>query len=420
MKALLLAAGRSRRVKPVEDKNFLRFCGKFLIEHQLQALSRAGFKEVIVVGGAHNLERLRAVCGEATVVEQKDLEAGMAGAVLAARDHLGNDPVAIISGNDVVDESAYAALFAALDSNADSVLLAKEVSEYFPGGYLRVDAENRVLDIVEKPGAGNEPSNLVNIVLHGHRNPAALFSTLDQAHSDRDDRYEAALNGLIKSGAVVRAVPYNGFWSAIKFPWHVLAVARYFLEKMPTAAAIDPSAVVEEGARLVGNVSLAANVRVMAGATLVGPAYIGRDSVVATNALVRESTVGEKCVVGYSTEVARSILGDDVWTHSNYLGDSVIGDDVTFGAGTVTGNLRLDAASVPVGVGEEKVDSGMAKLGLLTGDHIRVGINVSFMPGIKIGSHSVVGAGVTVNADIPEKSYARGTVTLEISPNRNA
>ncbi len=437
MKVILLAAGRSRRVKPVEDKNFVRFCGKFLIHHQIDALTQAGFKDVVVVGGAHNLERLEKFARDMgalnkgltiTVVEQKDLDAGMAGAVLAARPHLKKDePVLIVSTNDVVDPEAYELLFDAAKNHlansdsAEAYLLGKTVDEYFPGGYLQVDKENRIERIVEKPGAGNEPSHLVNLVLHLHRDPETLCNALLATQTDRDDRYEVALDTLIKQGHRIQAIPYNGYWQAIKFPWHVFPVAHYFFEKshkyVEGKATLAASAVVEEGARIVGDVIIDEGAKIMGGATVVGPAYIGKNSIVATNALVRGSFLGERCVIGFSTEIARSILGDDVWTHSNYIGDSIIGDNVSFGAGCVTGNLRFDEKNIAVAIGKGKVDSGINKLGLITGNNIRAGINASFMPGIKIGSNSLIGAGTVIAQDIEAGSYARGEVTLKISPN---
>lgn len=437
MKTILLAAGRSRRVKPIKDKNFLRFCGKFLIHHQIDALVQAGFNDLILVGGAHNLERLKQFSSELknesknhhenltiAVVEQVDLGAGMAGAVLAARPHVKKEePILIVSTNDVVDPEAYQLLFdAAKKPEVDSVILGKTVEEYFPGGYLQIDKKNRLSGIVEKPGAGNEPSNLVNLVLHLHKKSHALFDALESAQSDRDDRYEVALDSLIKDGHRMMAVPYSGYWQAIKFPWHVFPVARYFFEKSPKRIAgganIAATAVVEEGAHIKGEVIIEEGAKIMAGATVVGPAYIGKNSVVGTNALVREAYLGERCVVGFSTEVARSVLGDDVWTHSNYIGDSVIGDNVSFGAGTVTGNLRFDEKAIDVTIGKGKVSSGMNKLGLFTGNNIRVGINTSFMPGIKVGSNSLIGPGILVKQDIEEGSYVRGEVTLKVSPNK--
>jgi len=60
----------------------------------------------------------------------------------------------------------------------------------------------------------------------------------------------------------------------------------------------------------------------------------------------------------------------------------------------------------------------MNKFGLITGKNIRAGINTSFMPGIKIGSNSMIGAGIIVPYDIPENSFVKGKIELEIKPNK--
>jgi UDP-N-acetylglucosamine diphosphorylase / glucose-1-phosphate thymidylyltransferase / UDP-N-acetylgalactosamine diphosphorylase / glucosamine-1-phosphate N-acetyltransferase / galactosamine-1-phosphate N-acetyltransferase len=421
MKVILLAAGRSQRVKPVEDKNFLRFAGKYLIERQVESLTSAGFKEILIIGGAHNLEKLENFAANrsgVSVVEQEDLEAGMAGAVISAKPHLECDePILIVSSNDVVEKSAYELVFdAAQNDYFESCILGKKVTEYFPGGYLEVNSQWEIKSIIEKPGKGNEPSDLVNLVLHLHKNTEALFRYLEEAKSQKDDLYEVALDKMIKSGIKMQAIPYDGYWQAIKYPWHIIEVAKHFFRTSPVHIA--KTAQIDENAIISGDVYIDEGAKIFAGATINGPAYIGKNCVIATNALVRDSYLGEGCVVGFSTEVARSVLGDDVWTHSNYIGDSIIGNNVSFGAGSVTGNLRFDEGNVHVQVKEEKMDSGTAKLGLITGDSIRVGVNTSFMPGIKIGSHSLIGAGLVINQDIPEKSFATGKIELTVKPNK--
>jgi UDP-N-acetylglucosamine diphosphorylase / glucose-1-phosphate thymidylyltransferase / UDP-N-acetylgalactosamine diphosphorylase / glucosamine-1-phosphate N-acetyltransferase / galactosamine-1-phosphate N-acetyltransferase len=417
MKVLLLAAGRSRRVKPIEDKNFLRFCGKQLIHHQVDALRGGGFDDFVIIGGAHNLERLNAFAEKMVaehenlriqVVEQEDLDAGMAGAILSTRNAVvDNEPILIVSSNDVVEQEAYRLIFdAAQNDYFESCILGKRVTEYFPGGYLEVDAQWQIKSMIEKPGEGNEPSDLVNLVLHLHKNPERLFNYLEESTSSKDDLYEVALDKMMKSGVKMQAIPYEGYWQAIKYPWHVMEVAKHYFDKMPHH--IDPAATIEEGATIKGEVVIEEGAKIFAGATIVGPAYIGKNCVIATNSLVRESYLGEGCVIGYTTEVARSFLGDDVWTHSNYLGDSVIGSNVSFGAGTNTGNLRFDEKNISITIDEERVDSGCNKLGIITGDDIRVGINTSFMPGIKIGGNSLIGASIMIGKNIPKGSFVTG------------
>lgn len=405
MKVLLLAAGRSKRAKPIEDKNFLRFCGKYLVKHQLEALKSAGFNDILIAGGSHNLEKLSKVAEPygAKVIEQKNLEEGMAGAILAAESEINNEDLFIVSGNDVVDDEAYELMMQSSKSDADSYLLASEVKEYFPGGYIKSDGD-KITGIIEKPPEGEEPSNLVNLVLHIHKNPKELFTALKEVSSNKDDRYEQALDKLMKKRNF-RAVRYQGFWQPLKFPQHVLVLNRHFLSKIKRR--IDPAARIADSAVIKGDVVIEAGAKIFENAVIQGPAYIGKDSVVGNNALIRESSIGKRSVAGYNTEVARSYVGDDVWFHSNYIGDSVIGNNCGFGAGAICANLRLD----------EKGE----KIGAILGENIRVGVNTSLMPGVKVGSNTMITAGLVIPHDIDAgKFVSGGKIELKIEENRAA
>lgn len=433
MKVLLLAAGRSIRMQPIADKNFLKFLGKPLIEHQIEALKRASFSDICIVGGAHNLAALQTFAKmhtsskiKITVVEQEKLELGMAGAILASAKWISDAPFVVMSSNDVLDESAYR-LFEKNLKKDEGLLLAYTVKKYFPGGYLKIGGDGVIKEIVEKPKEGNEPSDLVNIVMHYHPDSRALIDVLKGISSDRDDRYERALQTLFDKKIVYRALPFSGFWQSVKYPWHVLSLMNYYLGDHPTlrGEGREPGTAEErknvdiaKSAVIKGNVYLGKGVKLMDNAVITGPAFIGENTVIATGALVRGSHVGANCVIGFGSEVARSYLGDNVWTHTNYIGDSVIGNNVSFGAGTVTGNLRFDEGNVLVNIREEKIDSGTNKLGLIVGDNIRTGINSSFMPGVKIGSNSCIGAGLVISQDIPENSFITGEWKLKRHENR--
>lgn len=409
MKTLLLAAGRSRRVKPIEDKNFLKFFGFTLIEHQLMRLVCAGFKDILLVGGAHNLARLEEVAQKQreqdseltiTVLEQKNLDEGMAGALLTVEEAVGNEDLFVVSSNDVVDVSAYSAMQTASQTEGDSFLLAYAVKEYFPGGYLKTEGE-RILSIVEKPEPGTEPSNLVNIVLHLHKKPKALFEELKKTHSEKDDRYETALASLMAERHF-KAVPYEGHWQPIKHPWHVLDLMMHSFKTLKTA--IHSSVQIAETAVIKGDVVIEEGVKIFDHATVVGPAYIGKNSVVANNALVRESMIGDNCVVGFSSEVARSFIGDDCWFHSNYVGDTVMGNNVSFGAGALCANLRLDEKEITSG----GVQSRRNKLGPILGSDIRVGVQTSLMPGVRVGSNTMITSGLVIAEDIEAGKFVSG------------
>ena len=412
MKTLVLAAGRSRRIKPIEDKNFLKFAGKTLLEHQLDTLQRVGLTDIILAGGAHNLAQLQEIAEiyKAQVVEQKNLDEGMAGAVLAAQDLVGDEALLIFSSNDVLAQSAFESIQLASQSEADAYLLAYRVQDYFPGGYLKVDGK-RITGIVEKPIPGEEPSDLINLVLHLHKKPQALFQALQKVSTDRDDRYEVALDTLMKN-QVFEAVPYEGYWQALKFPWHILALMQFSLKM--SGARIHPSAQIAETALIKGDVVIEEGAKIMDHAVVQGPAYIGKNTIVANNALVRESMIGANSVVGFGTEVARSYIGEKCWFHSNYVGDTVMGDNCSFGAGAVCANLRLDEKEITSG-GQP---SGRTKLGPILGENIRIGVNTSLMPGIRIGSNSMIASGLTLAQDLDPGSFVTGKTELVIKENR--
>lgn len=347
----------------------------------------------------------------------------MAGALMSCQKHLGHEPFLVVSANDVVEPEAYKGILeAAKDKRIDGFLIGKKVESYFPGGYLKIANSGLLKGIFEKPGAGNEPSDMVNLVIHFHRDPKKLLEALKKSNSSRDDRYEVALDRLIKEGAHIKVVPYKGFWQAVKYPWHVLRLMNHFIERnkdvFPKGRGSKKVEIAQTATIRGENVHLEDGVQILDNAIVIGPAYIGRNTIIASNAMVRASHIGADCVIGFGSEVARSYVGNEVWTHSNYIGDSIIGNDVSFGAGTVTGNLRLDEKNIHVTVNGEKLDSQVNKLGLITGNHVRCGINTSFMPGVKVGNNCFIGAGIVISQNIEDNTYVYGKTELVMKENK--
>jgi bifunctional UDP-N-acetylglucosamine pyrophosphorylase/glucosamine-1-phosphate N-acetyltransferase len=404
MQVILLAAGQSTRLDPISDKNTLEFSGKALIEHQVMTLKKARMRDIVVVANQYNQEKIRRILKSyknVAVTEQKDLEAGQAGGVLAGAKLIKHKNVLVMSTNDVFDESLFEAIIiTSKTKGVDGVVAGKKMNEYFPGGYLKFGKNEFITDIIEKPGAGKEPSKFVNLICHIYNDFPTFINHLKTAKTKKDDRYEVALDNYIKKGkAKILIHKYEGYWQAVKYPWHILRLMNHFLGSQKPHIA--KSAQIAKSAIIEGNVLIQNKVKVLHNAVIQGPAFIGEGTVIANNALVRESMVGKNCVVGFATEVARSYLNHDVWMHSNYIGDSIIDHNVSFGAGTVLGNLRFDEANVKVSINKDRMDSGMNKLGAIIGSGVRMGINSSTNPGVKIGRDSFVGGAVLVERDIP-------------------
>jgi NDP-sugar pyrophosphorylase family protein len=422
IKVVLMCGGIGKRMSPLTiDKALLQFLGKPLILHQLNSAKEAGINQFIVITNPENNADV-----QAAVSGMKDAEIdfaiqkqplGMADAVLTASELIKECPFILVSSNDLFEPSAYRKLLDEYEQSQDYAVYisARQVQSYFPGGYLVVNKHDDINHIIEKPPRGKEPSNLINIVLHLHAQPEKLLHYLSSTSSTADDIYERALDKMISDGQKIKAVPYNGYWKAIKYPWHILETMDYFYQQLTRY--ISPKARVSEKATIEGNVIIEANARVLEGAVVRGPSYIGRNTVIGNGALVRDSFIGNDCVIGYSTETKHSYIGNTCWFHSNYIGDSVIEDDCSFGAGAVTANFRLDEATIKVRVGNDKVDTGTDKLGAFIGRGCRIGIHASLMPGVRIGAHSFIGANIYLNEDVAANNKVIAEANYHIMSN---
>jgi bifunctional UDP-N-acetylglucosamine pyrophosphorylase/glucosamine-1-phosphate N-acetyltransferase len=417
MKAILLLAGQSKRFWPLQEKTLFPICGTTLLDYQVSQLQKAGFKDILLVGGRHNLMLACIKYPKFEAVEQENLDLGMQGALLSALPLCKDQPVMIVSGNDVIDHEGYTAVLKeGKKKDVDGALLAYKVENYFPGGYLTVQ-DGKITGIVEKPGEGNEPSDYVNIVAHYHADTSMLLKELKHTKSARDDAYEVALQSLFEKG-IYRAAPYMGIWQAVKYPWHLLQVLPILLQSI-TKTKIHKSAQIHKSAVIDGPVTIEEGVKVLPHATVKGPCVIGAHTTIGNNCLVRGSSIGKHCVIGYNTEVKSSVLADHVWTHSTYLGDSIIADNVAFGAGCTTGNFRLDEGEITSMHDGKQINTGFTKLGAIIGAHCRVGIQVGTNPGVKIGRDSFIVGGTFVMEDIPSESFVRmKDGTMKATPNK--
>jgi len=392
-----------------EDKFLLDFLEKPLLEHQIKLACEAGLSQFVVIGNPENIAKIEQITkkipGIKVDLALQKKSSGIADALKSAEPFL-HGQLLVINPNDVFSSPAYTKIITEAEkATASSYILGYQVQKYFPGGYLQVNSQHELLHIVEKPNPGEEPSNLVNILIHCHNNPDELLRYIETVRTTKDDVYECALDNMVKAGRKVKVIPYNDFWAPIKYPWHIFKVMEYFMDNAQPYIA--SSARISEKANIEGKVILSDNVKVLENAVIRGPAYIGANSIIGNNALVRDySHIGSNSVIGYSTEVKHSYIGDDCWFHSNYIGDSIVDDNCSLGAGTVLANFRLDEGNIQIKVSGSLIDTGYDKLGAIIGRGCRIGVNSSLMPGVRVGPDSFEGPHVCLRQDLGANKMA--------------
>ena len=171
-----------------------------------------------------------------------------------------------------------------------------------------------------------------------------------------------------------------------EYPWEVLPRIHDFILELGKRL---PEEIYEKRGE---DIWVAKNAKVAPTACLNGPLIIDEEAEIRHCAFVRgNAIVGKGAVVGNSTELKNVVLFNKVQVpHYNYVGDSVLGFKSHMGAGSITSNVKSDKTLVVVKNGEEKIETGLKKMGAMLGDHVEVGCNSVLNPGTVIGRNSNV------------------------------
>ncbi len=206
-------------------------------------------------------------------------------------------------------------------------------------------------------------------------------------------------------------------WFDVGRPWDLLDANVWALKHMKP----EILGTVEQGAHLIGPVYVAESARIRSGAYIEGPVFIDEDADVGPNCFIRSGTsLGKKTHVGNAVEIKNCLVMDGTKIgHLSYVGDSVIGENCNFGAGTITANLRFDDGKIKMTIKDQIVDTGRRKLGVVLGDNVKTGIKASFMPGVKVGANTWVGANFMVTRDLPADVVAMLKQEEEIKPKKS-
>jgi UDP-N-acetylglucosamine diphosphorylase/glucosamine-1-phosphate N-acetyltransferase len=121
---------------------------------------------------------------------------------------------------------------------------------------------------------------------------------------------------------------------------------------------------------------------------LVGPCYIGDDSIVG-GGRIGATSVGEHCRV--HGELSNTVfLGHANKSHDGFVGHSYLGRWTNLGASTVTSNLKNTYGPVALWSPQGMRDTGQQFLGTFVGDHAKTAI------GTRLTTGGIVGAGANV------------------------
>ncbi len=369
MQALILAAGKGERLRPLTEavpKVMLPVANKPLLRHNMEKLKGLVDEIILVVG--YREDTIKDYFGSEfdginiTYVTQKE-QLGTGHAVKQA-EHLINGRFLLMMGDNLYQRKDIEKCL-----KHDLSILTRSVDNPRIFGVCTVE-DGLLKDITEKPDRPS--SNMVNAALYVLDKRILEYGTKKTKRGE----YEIvdAITDIAQKSKVY-AIETDDC-EFITYPWDLLRVNQSIVEK--TGPVIDRNAKISREAKVEG------------------PVVIGKNAEL-KNCVVRPySVIGDGAVIGNFVEIKNSIIMENTKIpHLSYIGDSVIGRNCNLGAGTKIANLRFDDGNVKVNVKGRKVDSGRRKLGCFMGDNVKTGINVSILPGAAIKSGTCLEPGKT-------------------------
>lgn len=412
MKAVLLVAAPSDNARffPLahnRTKHMMPVAGRPLLERSILELKEAGVDEILLVVG-YQKEVLKDYFKDGSVlsvkihfIDQDFIEGKGTGiATSFAKNFAGNDPFLLIYGDLQYDAKTIRDIIRAFQQNdPDAMLALSRVDDPSQFGIVELDDRGLVTRILEKPEPGQSESDLANAGIYVFKN--VIFDAIARTEVSSRDEIELtdSIQILINDGRKVVGYDLDGaWWRDIGRAHDLLDANAHYFTKIKKLIKGN----IERNVQIKGEVYIGANTIVRSGTYIEGPVYIGYDCEIGPNAYLRPNTyIGDRCRIGNACEIKASIImaGTKI-SHLSYVGDSVIGENVNFGAATIAANLRLDHKQVALREQGALIPTGLRKLGVLCGDNVNVGCNTNLEPGVRIGANSIIGPNVTISEDI--------------------
>jgi glucose-1-phosphate thymidylyltransferase len=365
--------------------------GKPMIQHVIEALSRNGIRDIIIVVG-HRKERICDFIGSGEslgvtvryVIQERQL--GSADALSCAQKYA-DEAFFVLAGNKFIGADTLVPIINAVPLS----MLVKTVSD--PPRSSIVTIKNGKLEAVfpveRRPASTLMEKGNFTIDTRVYSLDRNVFAFLEDAPS-----IISALETMMKKGMSVDAVETEGEWSDLIYPWDILPVNGAILRHLDpgTSGKIGPNVYLQ------GNVNIGDSGVISPNCVISGPVIIGPGCKIGPHASLNGPlSIGANTQIESFAYVTNSVIGRDVHIATGaIIEDSVIDDGTYIGARftSVTGEADIR-------LGSEHYNQ---KFGCMIGEGCQLGTGIISNPGTIIGNFCRVDNLKVLSGDIPDKS----------------
>lgn len=409
--SVVLAAGQSSRFWPLgQDKHkaFYR-CGhgQTIVEHTVEELLVFTDKVILVVS-LRDLGYARRLFenfdfDKVQVVSQQDNFDGEGGALLSIRNLIKDNEGIFITTPEKVNIKEILDLFSHC---REEMIAVRKTSRPDLYGMVALDENKRITSIIEKPQiySGKERMRIVSAYLLRPK----IFEYIEK-YGEGHYNFEIALDKYVREHEVFGVSVDELEEISLKFPWHLLTINKFLQKQRLNVVNSFRAEYISSASVISGPVFIDEGTKIMDFVKIQGPVYIGKNVIIGDYSSVRGcSFIDDDVIIGSHCEIKNSIILKGTHTHRNFIGDSIFDENCRVGAGTITANRRNDRKEILGKVRGEKISTGLMSLGCIAGKSVKLGINCSIMPGVKIGAGVNIWPHLCVYKDLPNDFEYKG------------
>ncbi|MGE5407221.1 MAG: glucose-1-phosphate thymidylyltransferase [Syntrophothermus sp.] len=316
LKGLILSGGAGTRLRPITHtsaKQLVPVANKPVLFYGIEALVEAGVTEIGIIIAPETGDEIREAAGDGSVFGARityivqDRPAGLAHAVLTAKDFIGGSPFVMYLGDNLLRDGLRGLVATFEQDEPDALILLTPVEDPSSYGVAELEGE-RIVRLIEKPK--EPPSNLALVGVYLFS--PLIFAAAEALEPSWRGEYEIteAIQRLIDDGRRVQSEVVRGWWKDTGQLADMLEANRLVLEEIETRIEGE----VDEDSRVEGRVVLEPGAALIR-SVVRGPAVIG------AGARIEDAYIGPYTSIGDRVEVARAEV-----EHSIILADSTVTD----------------------------------------------------------------------------------------------
>ena len=433
--AIILAAGKGKRMNSSIPKVLLTVLNKPMIDWVLDSCEKSKIKEKCVVVGNRAEEIINHIKDKAFYTIQKE-QKGTADAIKSAKNFLQNhkdeDIFICCADSPLIDEETIENSYV-LHKKTNSAVTTISTKLKDPKNFGRIvrDEKNKVIKIIEKKDATEEELKIkeVNSGAYWFR-VEDLLNILDviKPNNNQNEYYITdAIDILVKKEKIVSSFVSKNpdVILGVNDKFELLKINEIAKQKVIEKLIKDGVEFIStDGVLISPDTTIGKNTKIFPGTIILGNSKIGEASILGPNTLIENSEIGSFCRINASqvyfskikdytkigpfshirpnskishhvkigdfVEIKNSNIGAGTSiSHLTYVGDSDVGKNVNFGCGVVTINY-----------------DGVNKNRCTINDGAFIGCNTNLVAPVKLGKNSYTGAGSTITEDVPDEALA--------------